>query len=203
MPSPAPRAEALAALHHCVLRDPRRDWQVENRSLYYARLCLDLDAELDEIEQHLFHPDDLVNDDEARTGLALSVLGHLAAYGRADALRLLRRYTAAGSNWEWALDELALPATTTPGCAAWPPRSSPASPSRDHRGRRRAGRRRTRRLRTPALAGRRAADPHHGPRVRAAAEQGAFDRWQRQLRPSGPRPGWSVHDIRSWAQREH
>lgn len=34
----APRAEALAALNHCVLRDPRHDWQVENRSLYYARL---------------------------------------------------------------------------------------------------------------------------------------------------------------------
>ncbi|MGO4430165.1 HEAT repeat domain-containing protein, partial [Streptomyces sp. MCAF7] len=32
----APRAESLAALHHCVLHDPRRDWQVENRSLYYA-----------------------------------------------------------------------------------------------------------------------------------------------------------------------
>ena len=30
----APRAEALAALNHCVLSDPRHDWQVENRSLY-------------------------------------------------------------------------------------------------------------------------------------------------------------------------
>ncbi|CAO0826683.1 hypothetical protein SMICM17S_03662 [Streptomyces microflavus] len=34
----APRPEALAALNHCVVSDPRHDWQVENRSLYYARL---------------------------------------------------------------------------------------------------------------------------------------------------------------------
>ncbi|WP_445520076.1 HEAT repeat domain-containing protein [Streptomyces sp. NEAU-174] len=196
----APRAEALAALHHCVLRDPRRDWQVENRSLYYARLCLDLDAGLDEIEQHLFHPDDLVDDDEERTGLALSVLGHLAAYGRSDALRLLRRYAAAGSNWEWALDELALRDDDTGlrGLAPAILARFPRTPEGDAelaavvRG---AYEPRPWRLW--------ADDPDHGPRVRAAAERGAFDRWQRQLRPSGPRPGWSVHDVLLWAQREH
>ncbi|MGW0860398.1 HEAT repeat domain-containing protein, partial [Streptomyces sp. NPDC002690] len=45
----APRTEALAALNHCVLSDPRHDWQVENRSLYYARLYIDLDGGLEEI----------------------------------------------------------------------------------------------------------------------------------------------------------
>lgn len=104
----APRAEALAALNHCVLRDPRHDWQVENRSLYYARLFLDLNGELDEIETHLFEVDDVFDTEESRTGLALAVLGHLASYGRRDALELLRRYAASGSNWAWALDELAL-----------------------------------------------------------------------------------------------
>ena len=104
----APRAEALAALNHCVLRDPRHDWQVENRSLYYARLYLDLNGELDEIEAHLFDVEDVLDTEESRTGLALAVLGHLASYGRRDALALLRRYAASGSNWAWALDELAL-----------------------------------------------------------------------------------------------
>lgn len=104
----APRPEALAALNHCVLRDPRHDWQVENRSLYYARLYLDLHGGLDAIEAHLFDPEDMLDTDESRTGLALAVLGHLASYGRQDALHLLRRYAAQGTNWAWALDELAL-----------------------------------------------------------------------------------------------
>ncbi|MDV9193295.1 HEAT repeat domain-containing protein, partial [Streptomyces sp. SR27] len=104
----APRAEALAALNHCVLDDPRHDWQVENRSLYYARLYLDLHGGLDEIEAHLFGAEDHLDTEESRTGLALSVLGHLASYGRQDALLLLRRYAATGTNWAWALDELAL-----------------------------------------------------------------------------------------------
>ena len=146
----APRAEALAALNHCVLRDPRHDWQVENRSLYYARLYLDLNGELDEIEQHLFDAEDVLDTDESRTGLALAVLGHLASYGRRDALALLRRYAASGANWAWALDELALRdddaglrALAAPVLARFPDR---------RRGRGRAGRRRARRLRAPALA---------------------------------------------------
>ncbi|CAM5328399.1 hypothetical protein SXANM310S_04823 [Streptomyces xanthochromogenes] len=38
-----------------------------------------------------------------------------------------------------------------------------------------------------------------GKRVRAARETGSFDRWQRQMRPSGPRPGWSVRAVFDWA----
>ncbi|WFB06337.1 HEAT repeat domain-containing protein [Streptomyces sp. LX-29] len=195
----APRAEALAALHHCVLRDPRRDWQVENRSLYYARLCLDLQCDLGEIEQHLFHPDDLLDDAEERTGLALSVLGHLASYGRDDALLLLRRYAASGTNWTWALDELAL-RDDDGGLRGLAPAilgRFPASPEGD----------------AELAAAVRGAyeprpwrlwadDPRLGARVRAAQERGAFDRWQRQLRPTGPRPGWSVRDVLRWAQGE-
>ncbi|RKT11944.1 hypothetical protein BX285_5906 [Streptomyces sp. 1114.5] len=40
----ADRAEAIAALEECVTRDPRADWQVESRSLYYARLYMELEA---------------------------------------------------------------------------------------------------------------------------------------------------------------
>ncbi|MFB9464061.1 HEAT repeat domain-containing protein [Streptomyces cinereospinus] len=196
----APRAEALAALNHCVLRDPRHDWQVENRSLYYARLYLDLNGGLDAIEAHLFDPDDLADTDESRTGLALAVLGHLASYGRRDALALLRRYAAHGANWAWALDELALRdddaglrALAAPVLARFPAdaegEAELAAAVRD------AFEPRPWRLW--------ADDPRVsvGARVRAAREAGCFDRWQRQLRPAGPRPGWSVRAVFEWAQQ--
>ncbi|MFI8895978.1 HEAT repeat domain-containing protein [Streptomyces paradoxus] len=196
----APRPEALAALNHCVLRDPRHDWQVENRSLYYARLYLDLNGELDEVEAHLFCAEDVLDTDESRTGLALAVLGHLASYGRRDALELLRRYAAHGSNWAWALDELALRdddaglrALAAPVLARFP-----ADPEGDAE---------------LAATVRDAFEPRPwrlwaedsresvAARVRAAHETGSFDRWQRQMRPSGPRPGWSVQAVFEWAQQ--
>ncbi|MGW3012367.1 HEAT repeat domain-containing protein [Streptomyces sp. NPDC001219] len=194
----APRAEALAALNDSVLRDPRRDWQVENRSLYYARLYMQLDGGLEQIERHLFHPDDLVDTGEERTGLALAVLGHLAAYGRDAARLLLRSYAAAGSNWRWALDELALRdddaglmTLAHPVLARFPEtehgEAELAAAVRD------AFEPRPWRLW--------AEDPRYGARLAAAGEQGSFDRWQRQLRPSGPRPGWSVTEILEWAQQ--
>ncbi|MBN0047672.1 HEAT repeat domain-containing protein [Streptomyces actuosus] len=196
----APRSEALAALNHCVLRDPRDDWQVENRSLYYARLFLDLSGELDEIEAYLFDVDDVFDTDESRTGLALAVLGHLASYGRRDALDLLRRYAASGSNWAWALDELALRdddaglrALAAPVLARF---------ATDAEGEAEL-----------AVAVRDAFEPrpwrlwaedpreYISARVRAAHETGCFDRWQRQMRPTGPRPGWSVSAVFEWAQQ--
>ncbi len=197
----APRAEALEALHHCVLRDPRRDWQVENRSLYYARLCMELDGGLEEIEQHLFHPDDLLDTAEERTGLTLAVLGHLASYGRDDALHLLRRYAGTGGNWQWALDELALRdddsglralsglvlarfPRTPEGEAALATAARDAFEPRPWR-----------------LWAEDTSEPGNAARVRAALESGCFDRWQRQLRPTGPRPGWSVRDVLDWAQQ--
>ncbi|MFD8978086.1 HEAT repeat domain-containing protein [Streptomyces sp. NPDC059593] len=195
----APRAEALAALGHCVLADPRHDWQVENRSLYYARLYLDLHGGLDEIEAHLFGAEDHLDPEESRTGLALAVLGHLASYGRQDALLLLRRYAATGANWAWALDELALRDDDAGlrGLALPVLARFPAGPAGD-----------------AELAGvvRDAFEPRPwrlwaedqrdavGARVRAAQEQGSFDRWQRQMRPAGPRPGWSVRAVLDWAQ---
>ncbi|MFD3664946.1 HEAT repeat domain-containing protein [Streptomyces sp. NPDC058659] len=195
----APRAEALAALNHCVLADPRHDWQVENRSLYYARLYLDLHGGLDEIEAHLFGAEDHLDPEESRTGLALAVLGHLASYGRQDALLLLRSYAATGSNWAWALDELALRDDDAGlrGLALPVLARFPADPAGDAE---------------LATVVRDAFEPRPwrlwaedqrdavGARVRAAQEQGSFDRWQRQMRPAGPRPGWSVRAVLDWAQ---
>ncbi|MFB8760008.1 HEAT repeat domain-containing protein [Streptomyces nigra] len=196
----APRSEALAALDQCVLHDPRHDWQVENRSLYYARLYLDLNGELDTIEAHLFDVEDTLDTEESRTGLALAVLGHLASYGRRDALELLRRYAASGTNWAWALDELALRdddaglrALAAPVLARFP-----ADPEGDAE---------------LAVAVRDAFEPRPwrlwaddprpsiATRVRAAHETGCFDRWQRQMNPTGPRPGWSVEAVFDWAQQ--
>ncbi|MFD9076561.1 HEAT repeat domain-containing protein, partial [Streptomyces lasiicapitis] len=195
----APRSEALSALDHCVLHDPRHDWQVENRSLYYARLYLDLNGGLGAIERHLFDPDDTLDPDDSRTGLALSVLGHLASYDRLDALRLLRRYAEYGANWAWALDELALRdddaglrALAGPVLARFPAdaegEAALATAVRD------AFEPRPWRLW--------ADDPRPGigARVRAAGERGSFDRWQRQMEPTGPRPGWSVQAVFDWAQ---
>ncbi|MGW5639449.1 HEAT repeat domain-containing protein [Streptomyces sp. NPDC003832] len=196
----APRAEALAALNHCVLSDPRHDWQVENRSLYYARLYLDLNGELDEIETHLFAVEDVFDTEESRTGLALAVLGHLASYGRLDALALLRRYAATGTNWAWALDELALRdddaglralaapvlarfATDTAGEAELAAAVRDAFEPR------------------PWRLWAEDSRPSVATRVRAAQEAGCFDRWQRQMRPTGPRPGWSVRAVFDWAQQ--
>ncbi|WP_149828027.1 HEAT repeat domain-containing protein [Streptomyces tailanensis] len=196
----APRAEALAALNHCVLSDPRHDWQVENRSLYYARLYLDLSGELDEIERHLFDAEDVLDTCESRTGLALAVLGHLASYGRRDALELLRRYAAVGTSWAWALDELALRdddeglrALAEPVLARFT--TDPEGEAELAAVVRDAFEPRPWRLwaedSREAIA----------TRVRAAQEAGSFDRWQRQMRPSGPRPGWSVSAVFEWAQQ--
>ncbi|RZE90706.1 HEAT repeat domain-containing protein [Streptomyces sp. SCA2-2] len=197
----APRSEALAALDQCVLRDPRHDWQVENRSLYYARLYLDLDGSLDAVEAHLFAPEDHTATGEERTGLAVSVLGHLASYGRDDALALLRRYAAHGANWRWALDELAvrdddaaLGALAAPILARFPATpegegelAAAAADSYEPR---------------PWHLWAEDPDPAIGPRVRAALERTSFGLWQRQL-TTPDRPQWSVDGVLTWAQEGH
>ena len=190
----APRAEALEALESCVVRDPRHDWRVESRSLYYARLYTELEGALDGIERHLFCPDDLLDTCEQRTGLALSVLGHLAGYGRRDARDLLRRYAATGTNWQWALDELAL-RDDDEGLLLLAPAvldRFPAGPEGDA---------------ALGRAVREAYEPRPWrlwasvyDRVRKAEEQACFDRWQRQMRSTGPTPGWSVPEVLAWAE---
>ncbi|WP_149552573.1 HEAT repeat domain-containing protein [Streptomyces marokkonensis] len=196
----APRSEALAALNHCVQRDPRHDWQVENRSLYYARLYLDLHGELDAVEAHLFDAEDILDTDESRTGLALAVLGHLASYGRRDALDLLRRYAAHGTNWAWALDELALRDDDAGLRALAAPVLARFATDAEGEAELAATVRDAFEPRPWRLW---ADDPRASiaTRVRAAQEAGCFDRWQRQMRPSGPRPGWSVQAVFEWAQQ--
>ncbi|MFJ6987816.1 MULTISPECIES: HEAT repeat domain-containing protein [unclassified Streptomyces] len=196
----APRREAIAALNHCVLRDPRHDWQVENRSLYYARLFLDLHGGLEEIEAHLFDVEDAFDTEESRTGLALAVLGHLASYGRRDALDLLRRYAASGTNWAWALDELALRDDDAGLRALAAPVLARFATDAEGEAELAAVVRDSFEPRPWRLW---AEDPREyvSARVRAAQESGCFDRWQRQMNPTGPRPGWSVAAVFEWAQQ--
>ncbi|KIQ67127.1 hypothetical protein TR51_07215 [Kitasatospora griseola] len=191
----ADRDEAIAAVESCVTNDPRADWQVENRSLYYARLYMELEAPLTGLELHLTSPEDATDTDEARTGLALAVLGHLAGYGRRDALDLLRAYTTTGTNWAWALDELALRDSDEALLALAPAvlRRFPADPEGDAE------------LREAVRA---AYEPRvwrlwavHHPRVATASEQSPFDLWQRQLNRQGVTPGWSTADVLAWADQ--
>ncbi|BFV60414.1 hypothetical protein KCMC57_up55180 [Kitasatospora sp. CMC57] len=191
----ADRHEAIAALEECVTSDPRADWQVENRSLYYARLFMELEAPLSGLEQHLHGPEDVLEPDESRTGLALAVLGHLAAYGRRDALDLLRGYAAVGANWAWALDELALRDDDRALLSLAPSVLGrfPSDPQGDAE------------LRAAIRA---AYEPRpwrlwaaHHPRIAAASEQSPFDLWQRQLNRGGVTPGWSTIDVLAWADQ--
>lgn len=198
----APRTEALAALSRCVLHDSRRDWRIEHRSLYYARLHMELDAGLDDIEDHLFHPDDHLPGEgaEERTGLTLAVLGHLASYGVQGALVLLRRYAVAGANWQWALDELAVrddDAGLRPLGTAILARF-PRTPEGDAE--LAAAARDAFEPRPWRLWEEDRAHPEQADRLRAVREAGSFDRWQRQLRATGPRPGWSVREVLTWAE---
>ncbi|MCZ7415574.1 HEAT repeat domain-containing protein [Streptomyces sp. WMMC897] len=196
----APRPEALAALHRCLADDPRRNWQVEHRSLYYARLHRDLDAGLDAVAEHLFSPQDHTDPREERTGLALSVLGHLASYGNVGALRLLREYAARGTNWQWALDELAVRDDDAalrrlgPAVLARFPRTAEGEAElalalRD-----------SFEPRPWRLWEEDPARPEQRERLARAREQHAFDRWSRQLRSAAPRPGWSVREVLAWAE---
>ncbi|RAG80332.1 HEAT repeat domain-containing protein [Streptacidiphilus pinicola] len=191
----AERSDALAALEECVTRDPRRDWQVENRSLYYARLFMELEAPLSGLEAHLFDAWDELDGGESRTGLTLAVLGRLVGYGRRDALQLLRRYAAQGSNWAWALDELAV-RDSDEGLRALGHAvlaRFPEGPEGDAELR---------------AAVRDAYEPRpwhlwaaDHPRVAAATERAPFELWQRQMsRPETPE--WSTEAVLAWADTE-
>lgn len=191
----ADREEATAALQECVTHDPRADWQIENRSLYYARLYVELQVPLTGLEHHLTCVEDTLDPHEARTGLALSVLGHLAAYGRRDARCLLHDYAAHGSNWAWAVDELALHEDEQALLALAPAVLGrfPDGPDGDAA------------LRAAVRA---AYEPRpwqlwavHHPRVAAAGGQSPFDLWQRQLARPAVTPGWSAADVLAWADQ--
>src|SRR5207244_2671462 len=93
-------------VYDCICRDARWDPQVESRSLYYARLVIDLELSVDPIGDHLFDPVDQLAADEWRTSLAIEVLADLVRLSRRTAAPLLRRYATEGWNWYEALEAL-------------------------------------------------------------------------------------------------
>lgn len=93
-------------VYDCVRRDPRWDHQCESRSLYYARLMVDLELPIAPVAAHLFDPADLTDSDEWRVRLAIDVLGDLVRLSRREAAGPLRRYAIEGNHWFDALDAL-------------------------------------------------------------------------------------------------
>lgn len=97
---------AGALVYDCVREDPRWDRQVESRSLYYARLVVDLELPVEPVAAHLADPADHLDQDDWRTSLAIDVLADLVRLSRREAAEPLRRYAREGWNWYDALDTL-------------------------------------------------------------------------------------------------
>ncbi|WP_246052568.1 hypothetical protein [Actinocorallia herbida] len=93
-------------VYDCVRRDPRWDRQVESRSLYYARLIVDLELPVHPLSDHLFDPADADDGDEWRASLTIDTLTDLVRLSRREAAAPLRRYAADGAHWFEALDAL-------------------------------------------------------------------------------------------------
>ncbi|MDL4821580.1 hypothetical protein [Actinomadura opuntiae] len=102
----ADRPGAGEYVYDCVRTDPRWDRQCETRSLYYARLMVDLELPVWPVAEHLADPADQADGDEWRVRLALEVLGDLVRLSRREAAIPLRRYAEEGAHWFDALDEL-------------------------------------------------------------------------------------------------
>ncbi|MEV0398257.1 hypothetical protein [Polymorphospora rubra] len=104
-----PAAPDLIA--HCLRRDHRWDWQVDDRAVYLARLVRDLEMPVEPIADRLFtapaEPDDHDNEFE-NTLEVLEALGRAGASGVVDGLR---RYIRDGERWLDVLEEVA---------ASWP-----------------------------------------------------------------------------------
>ena len=106
-------ATVHALLYDCLIHDPRRDHQIEERADYYAHLVTATQMDLAPIEQHLRTLQEEREDWQAL--MAIETLGSLAYLGNAEAVAILRHYVAHGVKWDVALrqlTELADPAAT-------------------------------------------------------------------------------------------
>ncbi|MFC0041989.1 hypothetical protein [Actinomadura rayongensis] len=102
----ADRPGAGEYVYDCVRRDPRWDARCDDRSLYYARLMVDLELPVGPVAEHLFDPDDHAEGDETRVRLALDVLADLVRLSRREAASALRRYAEEGAHWFEAVETL-------------------------------------------------------------------------------------------------
>jgi hypothetical protein len=91
-------------LFECITHDPRWDSQIEDRSDFYARLCIATEMSLAALTEYLrITPDGR----EGETALAVSTLGRMAELGSGDAINVLREYVTYGPLWDHALGLLA------------------------------------------------------------------------------------------------
>ena len=197
----APRAEALAALNHCVLRDPRHDWQVENRSLYYARLYLDLarrarrDRGAPLRRRRPLRHRGVTHRPRPRRPRPPRLLRQARRARPAAQVRRLRRQLGlgpgrtrpAGRRRRSARPRRARPRPLRRPIPrarpSWPPPSAtPSSPGPGGCG-----------PRIPASPSPRACVPLRRPAVSTAGSA--------RCGPAGPRPGWSVQAVFEWAQQ--
>lgn len=101
-----PRAEAHRMLIDCIIRDPRIDSQVEERTGYYAALAHRLELPTQPLAEHLKAHNDTGQNCWV-TSLTIEVLGLLGRRGVTDAARVLRDYVEWGQAWDEAMRELA------------------------------------------------------------------------------------------------
>ncbi|MDI6104845.1 hypothetical protein QLQ12_40290 [Actinoplanes sp. NEAU-A12] len=104
----ATEAGAAEAVFRCVKRDQRWDTQVEDRTVYLARLVRDLELPLAPLLGLLGNPPgaDGYGRDET-FGNVLSVLTALGTAGNDEAVEGLRLYVAAGPRWAEVLEQVA------------------------------------------------------------------------------------------------
>jgi hypothetical protein len=104
----ATEAGAAEAVVRCLERDQRWDTQVENRTVYLARLVRDLGLPVAPLLRLLDDPpgaDDYRRDETF--GNVLSVLTALGTAGNDEATDGLRRFVAAGPRWTEVLEQVA------------------------------------------------------------------------------------------------
>jgi hypothetical protein len=102
--------DAADLVYECVMVDSRWDQVTEERDRYLARLVDRLDLSLLPLERHLFTSTRTHRDE---VELTLQVLALLTTVGRADAVRILRRYALEGRHWADALELIASSWTDT------------------------------------------------------------------------------------------
>src|SRR5215470_13515969 len=88
----------------CVLDDPRWDRQIEMREDYYARLLLELNADITPMGERLLCEDNKA--DESDFWLPVGVLAQLARRGHLTAMQALAQAVREGRRWRSCLDAL-------------------------------------------------------------------------------------------------
>ncbi|MFB6396131.1 hypothetical protein [Polymorphospora lycopeni] len=100
-----PAAPDLIA--HCLRRDHRWDWQVDDRAVYLARLVRDLEMPVEPIADRLFTVPAEQSDHDNEFENTLEVLEALGRAGAGDAVDGVHRYIRAGDRWLDVLEKVA------------------------------------------------------------------------------------------------